>query len=119
MFTDRAKYPELSAVRVAVVDNFQGEQNKIILLSLVRNNDQNSIGYLALQNRICVALSRAQHGLFMVGNMRLLAHKSPIWKSIESQLIKTNAIEQDMPLKCSTHGIITKVNYWLRKIANN
>ena len=47
-------------VRVCVVDNFQGEENDIILLSLVRSNSK--IGFLEEPNRICVALSRARQG---------------------------------------------------------
>jgi superfamily I DNA and/or RNA helicase len=47
-------------LRVSSVDNFQGEENDIILLSLVRSNANNDIGFLKLNNRICVALSRAR-----------------------------------------------------------
>ena len=47
-------------VRVTVVDNFQGEENETIVLSLVRSNDDNRIGFLKTDNRICVALSRAK-----------------------------------------------------------
>lgn len=47
-------------VRITCVDNFQGEENKIILLSLVRSNDQGKIGFLGIDNRICVSLSRAK-----------------------------------------------------------
>ena len=45
-------------VNVQVVDNYQGEENDIILLSLVRSNEQGLIGYLSVHSRICVALSR-------------------------------------------------------------
>ena len=47
-------------VRVTVVDNFQGEENDIILLSLVRSNEDGNIGFLKIENRVCVALSRAK-----------------------------------------------------------
>jgi len=47
-------------VRITVVDNFQGEENDIILLSLVRSNAEKKIGFLGIPNRICVALSRAK-----------------------------------------------------------
>jgi len=52
--------PSCQGVRVTVVDNFQGEENDIILLSLVRSNDENNIGFLKTDNRICVAISRAK-----------------------------------------------------------
>ena len=49
-------------VRVTAVDNFQGEENDIILLSLVRSNEEGKIGFLQTANRVCVALSRAKKG---------------------------------------------------------
>lgn len=50
------------AIRVTTVDNFQGEENEIIILSLVRSNNGGGIGFLKLENRACVALSRARDG---------------------------------------------------------
>ena len=44
-------------VRVTIVDNLQGEENDIIILSLVRSNTRGSVGFLKIENRICVALS--------------------------------------------------------------
>lgn len=58
----------LRGVRITTVDNYQGEENKIIILSLVRNNHHNSIGFLKASNRVCVALSRAIQGLYIFGN---------------------------------------------------
>ena len=55
---------KLRGVRVCAVDNFQGEENDIILLSLVRSNKTKQIGFLAEDNRICVSLSRAKMCLF-------------------------------------------------------
>lgn len=56
------KYIHLQYISVKTVDNFQGEENKIILLSLVRSNIRNNIGFLKVSNRVCVALSRAKEG---------------------------------------------------------
>lgn len=64
------------------MDGYQGEENDIILLSLVRNNVDNNIGFLNIQNRICVALSRARNGLYIMGNMDNLTQSSSIWKDI-------------------------------------
>jgi superfamily I DNA and/or RNA helicase len=47
-------------IRVSTVDGFQGEENDIIILSLVRSNNNNSIGFLKTSNRVCVGLSRAK-----------------------------------------------------------
>lgn len=68
----------LNDVRVAVLDNYQGEECDIILLSLVRNNNENKIGFLKIENRVCVALSRARNGLYIMGNMAQLCHESEV-----------------------------------------
>ena len=57
----------LNGVKITVVDNFQGEENDIILLSLVRSNREAKIGFLKTENRVCVALSRAKKGFYIIG----------------------------------------------------
>uniref|UniRef100_A0A336MJY3 CSON002182 protein n=1 Tax=Culicoides sonorensis TaxID=179676 RepID=A0A336MJY3_CULSO len=84
--------PILKSVKIAVVDNFQGEENKIILLSLVRSNNEGIIGFVGTRNRVCVALSRAKEGLYIIGNMEMLEERSNIWKEINKKLIKQGAI---------------------------
>jgi hypothetical protein len=63
-------------LRVTTVDNYQGEENDIVLLSLVRTK---AIGFLAENNRICVAVSRARHAMYCVSNASLLRRSSPTW----------------------------------------
>ena len=58
-------FKELRGLVVATVDNYQGEENDIVILSLVRSNKQNNIGFLRIPNRICVALSRAKKGILL------------------------------------------------------
>lgn len=48
-------------IQVSSVDGYQGEENQIIILSLVRSNTNGQIGFLKVVNRVCVALSRAKH----------------------------------------------------------
>ncbi|ENN75905.1 hypothetical protein YQE_07547, partial [Dendroctonus ponderosae] len=66
----------LKDVRISVLDNYQGEESDIVLLSLVRSNTDNNIGFLRIQNRVCVALSRARNGLFIIGNMSILLNSN-------------------------------------------
>ena len=63
-------------IRIVTVDNYQGEENEIILLSLVRSNKENKIGFLEISNRVCVALSRARLGMFLFGNAECLREAS-------------------------------------------
>ncbi|XP_038070359.1 NFX1-type zinc finger-containing protein 1-like [Patiria miniata] len=89
-------------VRVCVVDNFQGEENDIILLSLVRSNEEESIGFLRTKNRVCVALSRARMGFYCMGNGSILK-KAHIWQDIFTTLEADNRIGASLPLVCRNH----------------
>ncbi|XP_064586204.1 NFX1-type zinc finger-containing protein 1 isoform X1 [Zonotrichia leucophrys gambelii] len=97
-------------VKVHVVDKYQGEENDIILLSLVRSNKEGRPGFLQIPNRICVALSRAKKGLYCIGNMRMLG-KVPLWNKIIVTLSKNGHIGQSLELCCQNHpGTKTKVS---------
>ncbi len=83
----------LQGIHINVTDSFQGEENDIILLSLVRsNNNNNTIGFLKIHNRICVALSRARCAMYIVGNLKFLMEHEDMWKKIAGTLIETNAV---------------------------
>ena len=96
-------------VRVCAVDNFQGEESDIILLSLVRSNSHQRIGFLNESNRICVALSRARQGFYCIGNFNLLKSKCELWKEICDDLETKNAIGETLDLVCKRHNKVTSV----------
>lgn len=54
----------LQILRLATVDNFQGEEAKVIIVSLVRRNHNHKAGFLRTENCINVLLSRTQHGMY-------------------------------------------------------
>ncbi|NXG51676.1 ZNFX1 protein, partial [Psilopogon haemacephalus] len=91
-----------AGVRVHVVDKYQGEENDIVLLSLVRSNKEERPGFLQIPNRICVALSRAKKGLFCIGNMRMLS-KVPLWSKIIHTLQDKGHIGRSLMLCCQNH----------------
>lgn len=62
-------------LKVFTLDSFQGQEADIILFSLVRSD---AIGFLSIDNRICVALSRARNGFYLIGNMDLLSQQSRV-----------------------------------------
>ncbi|XP_047487944.1 NFX1-type zinc finger-containing protein 1-like isoform X1 [Penaeus chinensis] len=97
------KDPECKDVKICVLDNFQGEENKIILLSLVRNNDKGVVGFLHTKNRVCVALSRAKHGFYIAGNMDMLTASSDLWRKIKQDLVKGESLGNALVLKCENH----------------
>ena len=98
-------------VKVCAVDNFQGEENDIILLSLVRSNEEGRIGFLGESNRICVALSRARKGFYCIGNFNLLNSHSKLWKEICDDLRTKQSIGDNLQLICKRHKAITSARW--------
>lgn len=58
-------------IRIDTVDSYQGQENKIVILSLVRDNFRESQGFLKDRARINVSISRAQERLVVVGAVRM------------------------------------------------
>ncbi|KAK9765034.1 hypothetical protein K7432_006969 [Basidiobolus ranarum] len=89
------------------IDNYQGEEAKIVIISLVRNNSkQNShgIGFLKSPNRSNVLLSRAQHGMFILGNASLLSKReNGIWPKVIEELRENSRLGPGFPIMCKTH----------------
>ncbi|KAL7813386.1 P-loop containing nucleoside triphosphate hydrolase protein [Trichoderma gracile] len=111
----RFLYPSWS---VRTVDGFQGEENDIILLSLVRSpsdpmgaNSRATVGFVEDENRAVVAMSRARRGLYVFGNAGHILGSSQ--KSYETWQKVFNAFGTQtgdyLPLTCRTHGNITPV----------
>lgn len=60
-----------SLIKIDTVDSYQGQENKIIILSLVRDNTNKLQGFLRDAPRINVAISRAQERLLVLGASRM------------------------------------------------
>ncbi|KAJ9540923.1 hypothetical protein OSB04_027429, partial [Centaurea solstitialis] len=70
------------SVNVRTVDGFQGCEEDVIIISTVTGIGKKSIGFLSKPQRANVALTRARHCLWIVGNGDVLRHSSPIWKRL-------------------------------------
>jgi ATP-dependent RNA/DNA helicase IGHMBP2 len=55
-------------MRISTIDSFQGQEKEIIILSLVRSNDDGEIGFLKDYRRMNVAITRAKNQLFVIGD---------------------------------------------------
>ncbi|KAG8957841.1 hypothetical protein FRC03_009761 [Tulasnella sp. 419] len=96
-------------VVIRTVDNFQGEEGTIVILSLVRNSGMDSqrrrpsIGFLKSENRANVALSRARHGLYILGNSEDLSAQSPMWAEVVEELRRNDQIGDGFTICCQRH----------------
>ena len=68
--------PYRSLISVNTVDGFQGQERDIIIISLVRSNEQGQIGFLRDLRRMNVAITRARMKLIIIGDVETLTkHK--------------------------------------------
>ncbi|KIO21374.1 hypothetical protein M407DRAFT_80478 [Tulasnella calospora MUT 4182] len=108
IFDDAVQQVEISRlVHLKTVDNFQGEEGRIVILSLVRNSGSNpeaggGIGFLRSKNRTNVALSRAKEGMYIFGNADDLA-QSEMWRGVIAELKRQDAIGPAIPIACHRH----------------
>lgn len=97
---------DFDGIKISILDNYQGEENDIILLSLVRSNKEGKIGFLNKENRVCVALSRAKIGLYVIGNfdnIRKFSRKCKLWTKAIKSMETMGALGEGLPLFCSIH----------------
>ncbi|ROT36145.1 hypothetical protein SODALDRAFT_346215 [Sodiomyces alkalinus F11] len=92
----------IQTLRLATVDNFQGEEAKIIIVSLVRSNQTRKVGFLRTENRITVLLSRAQHGMYLIGNAETYLNV-PMWEGVHGRLSQSGAVGTSISLCCPRH----------------
>ncbi|GKT90395.1 NFX-1 finger and helicase domain [Colletotrichum tofieldiae] len=97
-----AKATALHEVRAATVDNFQGEEANVIIVSLVRSNNEKRCGFLSTSNRINVLLSRAKHGMYLIGNSNTSSHV-PMWAQVIEILQNDGNFGKELELQCPRH----------------
>jgi ATP-dependent RNA/DNA helicase IGHMBP2 len=57
-----------AGIRISTIDSFQGQEKEVIILSLVRSNEDGEIGFLKDYRRMNVAITRAKEKLFVIGD---------------------------------------------------
>ncbi|KAL4575585.1 hypothetical protein LXL04_022433 [Taraxacum kok-saghyz] len=104
----RYKYEKLDGFSVTVksIDGFQGGEEDIIILSTVRSNSHGSVGFISSPQRTNVALTRARHCLWILGNERTLARSDSIWKDLVCDAKKRNCLFDADADKCLKKIII-------------
>ncbi|KAI0436809.1 P-loop containing nucleoside triphosphate hydrolase protein [Xylaria telfairii] len=99
---------------VHTVDSYQGEENEIVILSLVRSNGPDGphkAGFLRDSNRGIVAISRARRGFYIFGNMINLweacDESRKMWGQVLHVFRGQNRYGERLPLTCQQHGRTT------------
>ena len=101
------------SLNVCTVDSYQGEENDIVLLSLVRSprdEGKYSVGFLESESRAIVSISRARLGFYVFGNLTNLVCATEdareIWGKVWNAFTDQGAAQRSMglPLTCSKHN---------------
>ncbi|KAG9321050.1 hypothetical protein KVV02_000380 [Mortierella alpina] len=106
--TDSAQADRLT---LRTIDNFQGEEADIVIISLVRSSSRedehgisSTIGFLRSSNRTNVLLSRAKHGMYLIGDAALMDKpQNGIWPRVITELNRKGRIGEGFLLRCRNH----------------
>ncbi|GKA71174.1 UvrD-like helicase, ATP-binding domain, P-loop containing nucleoside triphosphate hydrolase [Tanacetum coccineum] len=91
---------------VRSVDGFQGGEKDIIILSTVRSNIRGSLGFISSPQRTNVALTKARHCLWILGNERTLTNSESIWKDLVYDARNRHCFFDAKPDECLKMTII-------------
>nr|RBQ91040.1 hypothetical protein FVER53263_13112 [Fusarium verticillioides] len=96
---------------VRTVDGFQGEENDVILLSLVRTVGP---GFIGNSNRANVGTSRARCGMYVFGNSQTLVRDEnseaySTWRKVIDVFEQRQCIDDYLPVTCRNHGTRTNI----------
>ena len=69
-------------ISINTVDGFQGQERDIILISMVRNNEQGQVGFLSDLRRMNVAITRARMKLIIIGHSPTLC-RHPFYRRLK------------------------------------
>lgn len=93
-------------IRLSTIDNYQGEESDIVVVSLTRSNSQHDIGFMSQAERLNVLLSRARDALILIGNPEtfLKARKGKdIWTKFWGLLKDGGYVYDGFPVRCERH----------------
>ena len=85
------RQPELAGVEVSTVNGFQGREKEVILLSLVRSNEDGAVGFATDRRRLTVALTRARRALVVFGDLSTVG-RTPWVADLAERLAAAGAV---------------------------
>ncbi|ODA79016.1 hypothetical protein RJ55_04606 [Drechmeria coniospora] len=106
LMTSAAGSVDKAPLRISTIDNYQGEERDIVIVSLTRSNPNGDIGFLHSRERLVVLMSRARNGIILFGNMQTLMNSKrggELWKELFQAMKKRNCIFDGLPVCCERH----------------
>lgn len=91
----------VEGVAVSSADGLAGGEADVVLLSLVRSNERESVGALAADATAVACLSRARLGMYIIGNAAMHRAQSKLWASVVAHLEKHDAIGEFLSLSAT------------------
>ena len=100
--------PYRHLITVNTVDGFQGQERDVIVISLVRANDEGQIGFLRDLRRMNVAITRARMKLIILGDAATMT-RHPFYKKLYDHIMKANrpygATDDGAPVDCNDNAV--------------
>ena len=93
-------------LRIATIDNYQGEESDIVIATLTRSNKNYDIGFMSAPERLNVLLSRARNALIMIGNSETFQGSrkgSQLWIKLFEMLKTRRHLYTGFPVTCARH----------------
>ncbi|KAF5346141.1 hypothetical protein D9758_009985 [Tetrapyrgos nigripes] len=93
-------------LRLATIDNYQGEESDIVVASLTRSNTNKDIGFMFSPERLNVLLSRARNAIIIIGNSNTFTQArkgKELWQQLLQLLRERRHVYQGFPVKCERH----------------
>ncbi|TVY43950.1 NFX1-type zinc finger-containing protein [Lachnellula occidentalis] len=106
LVVDTASRSTKPSLRLSTIDNYQGEESDIVLVSLTRSNSSGDVGFMSAPERLNVLLSRARDGLIMIGNSDTFINArkgQELWRKAFSMLKEEGHVYNGFPTKCEKH----------------
>ncbi|KAJ7791646.1 P-loop containing nucleoside triphosphate hydrolase protein [Mycena olivaceomarginata] len=93
-------------LRLATIDNYQGEESEIVISCLTRSNSSHDIGFMFSPERLNVLLSRARNAFIMIGNSDTFLNSrkgKELWTKYFGLLRSGGHVHDGLPVKCERH----------------
>ncbi|VDC00511.1 unnamed protein product [Peniophora sp. CBMAI 1063] len=95
-------------LRLSTIDNYQGEESEIVIISLTRSNSARDIGFMFSPQRLNVLLSRARTACIIIGNAETFrrsrnAEGAKLWSKFFDFITDRGHFYEGLPFRCERH----------------